>query len=236
MVSVMSAIAFGLVYLFTEALEIIYVSYGFTVQEASLAFVPLGIGFLLGTFTRFYDSKIMAKRRLSNKPLLPENKLTGFTIAVPALAIGLWCFSWTIPPLVHIHWSLSLLTLIPIGFAINDIECVLAGYLADSYTIYAASAFASLSILRSIFSAVFPLFARQMFTKLGPNYALSVLASIATVACLNPIIFLKYGKRIRQASKFARHSLEVHDANLVLGTSSAEGTALRDIGDPEHQH
>lgn len=225
LVSIMSAIAFGLIYLFTEALQVVYGAYGFSIQQTSLAFIPLGIGLIGGIFTRLYDSHFLKKRKRSGFPLSPEDKLTGYAIAAPLLAIGLWLFAWTVPPkVVSIHWIVSMLALMPVGFAINEIDCVLAGYLADSYTTFAASAFASLSLLRAVFSAVFPLFARQMFTGLGANYAGSVLAAVATLACLIPVMLLRYGRQIRKASKFARYSVLVYNANAADGSVAGSST------------
>lgn len=206
MVSMIAGIAFALLYLFTVVLPIVYGSYGFTSQETSLAFIAIGIGFLCSIFTRIYDREL-AKKHGSASPLCPEDKLAGFAIASPAFAIGLWWFAWTIPPEVpQAPWVVSMLALIPIGFAINEFDCVLVGYLTDSYTTFASSAFASLSLVRSLLAAVFPLFARRMYITLGSNYATTILAAVATVACISPVILIRYGKRIRQASKFARYS------------------------------
>ena len=219
MVSVISAIAFGLIYLFTEALQVVYGAYGFSIQQTSLAFIPIGIGLLGGICMRFYDSHLLESRKRSGHPITPETKLTGYAVAAPLLAIGLWIFAWTVPPkITSIHWIVSMLALMPVGFAVNEVDCVLAGYLADSYTTFAASAFASLSLLRAIVSAVFPLFARPMFVGLGANYAGSVLAAIATFTCPIPLVLIRYGRPIRKASKFARYSVSVYNANTVDGT------------------
>lgn len=109
----------------------------------------------------------------------------------------------------HLPWIASALALIPIGFAINEFDCVLVGYLTDSYTTFASSAFASLAIVRSGLSAVFPLFAHGMYKNLGANYATTILAIVATITCVCPVILIRYGRRIRQASRFAVFSLAV---------------------------
>ena len=70
--------------------------------------------------------------------------------------------------------------------------------MADIYTLYAASAFASLKILPSTFSATFPLFARQMYVILELNNASSKLAGVATVACTGPVLMVRYGRPIRK--------------------------------------
>ena len=91
-----------------------------------------------------------------------------------------------------------MLSLILLGFATNEFDAVLAGYLADSYTIFAASAFAAMCFLRPSLSAVFPLFARQLFVNLGANVGTSVLGAIATIFCIFPIMFVSVGRGFEQ--------------------------------------
>jgi hypothetical protein len=224
MVSAISGIAFALIYLFTEVLPIVYGSYGFRSEQTSLAFIAMAIGFLCSIFTRILDHRLAVRR---DHNLSPEEKLTGFAIAAPAFAIGLWWFAWTVPPAVHAPWIISMLALIPIGFAINEFDCVLVGYLTDAYTTFASSAFASLSLLRSILSGVFPLFARQMYTNVGANYATTILAGVATVACVSPLILIRYGARIRRASKFASYSLALE--NEGASSHMAEGDVVLQV-------
>lgn len=214
-VSIMTAIAFGLIYLFTEALQVVYREYGFSIPQTSLSYIVIAIGLFFGFLVRLFDHKAVQKRKKAGTNTKPEDMLTGFTIAAPVLAIALWWFAWTVPPRVHTHWSVSMVALIPIGFAFNEIDNVLAGYMSDSYTLYSASAFASLSIVRTLFSATFPLFGRQMYENLSPNYASTIVAALATIACVSPILLLRYGERLRERSKFARYSLKVHNENAV---------------------
>lgn len=68
---------------------------------------------------------------------------------------------------------------------------------------FAASALAGNTFLRSGAGAVFPLFATYMFNGLGINYALTLLGGVATVLIPVPIMFLLFGAKIRQRSKFA---------------------------------
>lgn len=215
-VAVMSAVAFGLIYLFGAAAPIVYGLFGLSPQASSLSFIAIGAGLFLGIPVRLYDQRIFRRRQQQRRVLEPEDKLTGFALAAPALAIGLWWFAWTIPPMVpHVHWIVSMLSLVLLGFAINEFDAVLSGYLADSYTIFSASAFAAMCFLRASFSAVFPLFADSLFTNLGANVGASVLAAIATVFCIFPILFTYRGERLRRASKFAKYSLKAYNQNRV---------------------
>ena len=58
-------------------------------------------------------------------------------------------------------------------------------YLPDAYPAYAASVLAGNDFMRSSFGAAFPLFARQMYTKLGVDWASSLLGFLAV--CFVPI-------------------------------------------------
>ncbi|KAF3388495.1 hypothetical protein F1880_004284 [Penicillium rolfsii] len=208
-------LTFALIYLFTEALPPIYMSMGFSKTSSYLPFFAICIGFLFGIFTRIQDHRIIVRYQEQGIPLEPEHKLLGFSIGAPTLAVGLWWFSWTIPPAVHVHWLISTASLMLIGYGVNEFDSVLTGYLADSYLGYAASGFAAVQLLRSSMSAAFPLFATDMYDALGANVASSILAALATVFCIFPFLFRKYGRRIRELSKFANHSLQVYQENGV---------------------
>lgn len=206
--SILCAIAFGLVYGLTEGLTVAYTKppfdNTFSQTSSSLSFIAILIGELLNVLPRFYDQSVFRKYRREHRRLLPESKITSFAIACPALAIGLWIFAWTIPPIVtNVPWPVSMIGLVLIGFALNDFSYVLFGYVTDSYGQYAASAVAAVSLTRSLTAAVFPLFTYQMFSGLGSNWAGTILAGVATVFAFTPILFLRYGGRLRVKSKVA---------------------------------
>ncbi|KAJ5107490.1 hypothetical protein N7456_004165, partial [Penicillium angulare] len=215
MVATMSAVAFALIYLFTEALPPIYASMGFSTTSSYLPFLAICIGLISGLLTRIQDHRILSNYQEQGVPLEPEHKLLGFSIGAPILAIGLWWFAWTVPSSVHVHWLIPTAALTLIGYSVNEFDSVLAGYLADSYLGYAASGFAAVQLLRSSMSAAFPLFATDMFNALGANNASSILAAFATIFCVIPPLFSKHGRRIRSQSKFAKYSLQVYQENGV---------------------
>jgi hypothetical protein len=214
--SLMSGCSVAVMYLFTESLPPIYESMGFTTRDSNLPFFAIGLGFLPSILVRLMDQRVAAERHRERLPLLPEHKLAGISLGAPFLAVGLWWFAWMVPPAIHgVHWFVTFIPLFFVGFALNEFGTVLAGYLADSYNSYAASAFAAMSLARSTLSALFPLIAPEMFGALGANVALSVLAAGALVFCPVPFIFRSYGQRLREKSKFAKYSLQVYAATTV---------------------
>ncbi|OJJ32668.1 hypothetical protein ASPWEDRAFT_60982 [Aspergillus wentii DTO 134E9] len=209
-VALMIAVAFALLYLFTEALQPIYQDLGFSHKEASLAFLAILVGIGFSALTRMLDHHIANLVRRKGRAVRPEDKLAGLAIGAPIFAIGLWWFAWTIPPDVHgVPWIVPTIALAFIGYALCEFDTVLQGYLSDSYLSYSASAGAAVQFLRALLSGIFPLFTQQMFNGLGANVATSILAIVATLFCAAPPLFICYGERIRSRSKFANYSLAI---------------------------
>jgi hypothetical protein len=75
-------------------------------------------------------------------------------------------------------------------------------YLVDVYTVHAASAMAANTVLRSVVAAVLPLAGQQMYEKLGYGWGTSVLGFVSLIMIPIPLLFLKYGERMRTHPKF----------------------------------
>jgi hypothetical protein len=206
LITIMCGTIYALIYLFTEGIDLVYISgFGFSTKTSSLVFLALSIGILPSLLVRILDYSISGKIKKQGRPLVPEDKLMGFLIAAPINAIALWCFAWSIPPRVgNVSPWISIAALIPIGFATNEFDQVLTGYLCDTYSTIAGSANAPLSFFRAMLSAAYPLVTAKMFTKLGNNVAVSILAGLATLYCGVAWAFWKHGKAIREASPWVK--------------------------------
>ncbi|KAL1645175.1 hypothetical protein SLS58_003880 [Diplodia intermedia] len=126
--SALNAISFAMIYGLTEGLTIVYSSPSYNLTDphttSSLAFLPLILGLFFSLPFRAADARRF--RELNADGVPPERKLTSFAVAVPALAMGFWVFAWTIPPLVpQAPLMVSMAALVPVGFAINDLDSVL---------------------------------------------------------------------------------------------------------------
>ncbi|KAJ5938152.1 MFS transporter cpaT [Penicillium verhagenii] len=75
-------------------------------------------------------------------------------------------------------------------------------YLVDAFTIYAASAIAANTVLRSLAGALLPLAGPAMYKTLGLGWGNSLLGFIAFAMCPLPVIFYVYGERIRTSKMF----------------------------------
>ena len=100
-VSIMSATIFGSVYLQTEGIKVIYRSFGFDERQSALPLISWNVGLILTVPLRMYDWKFVSYRLRMGHDVRPEDKMTGFYVAAPVLAVSLWWLSWTIPPHVR---------------------------------------------------------------------------------------------------------------------------------------
>ena len=68
---------------------------------------------------------------------------------------------------------------------------------------YAASAIAANTVARSLAGAAAPLFTNYMFTSLGVGGGGSLVAGVACLLAPIPFAFHRYGRKIREKSRFA---------------------------------
>ena len=72
-------------------------------------------------------------------------------------------------------------------------------YLVDAYTVYAASATAAAIVSRSLLGALLPLAGNSMYNALGIGWGTSLLGFISVVFLPVPLVFWKFGERIRNS-------------------------------------
>jgi hypothetical protein len=78
------------------------------------------------------------------------------------------------------------------------VQMCIQTYLIDAFTIYAASAIAANTVLRSLLGALLPLGGLKMYEKIGLGWGNSLLAFIAIALIPVPPFFKVYGPRIRE--------------------------------------
>jgi hypothetical protein len=134
--------------------------------------------------------------------LVPFAQSAHYMTGSPDSSVGIFWFGWT-GFTDDIHWIVPTLSGIFTGFGLMSIFLQALNYLVDAYLMFAASAIAGNTFLRSLCGAGFPLFARQMFDGMGIQYASTLLGCVAVVLAPIPFIFYRYGAKIRQRSKYA---------------------------------
>ncbi|EFR04750.1 polyamine transporter 1 [Nannizzia gypsea CBS 118893] len=198
------AVVYGILYLFFFAYPISFGEVrGWKTTLALQLYLSLGlsIGILLGCAVLIYISKHQYAQKLKTTgKLVPEDRLPPMIFAAITLPAGLFWFAWTSSP--HITWVPQVVAGIPIGFGLIIIFLQGINYVVDVYLVYANSALAANTFVRSLLGAAFPMFASQMYHNLGVAWASSVLAFITLAMIPVPILFYVYGARIRAMSRF----------------------------------
>ncbi|KAF2654803.1 MFS general substrate transporter [Lophiostoma macrostomum CBS 122681] len=207
---ILSAILLGILYLFFGAFPLVFKNnHGFTISQVGLAFLGLLVGMLLGVssdpvWRRYYEKLVRQRKAQGGQPdSEPEFRLPSTIFGAFLVPIALFGFGWTSFPWRHLGllWSLHLF-----GYSFPDIgpNPETSGF-SDiaQYPLYAASALAANSFARSVFAGAFPLFGVQMYNNLGYQWATTLLAFLALAMAPFPILFFRYGKRLRGNSRFA---------------------------------
>ncbi|KAK7059073.1 hypothetical protein VNI00_001697 [Paramarasmius palmivorus] len=196
---------YGCLYLLFEAYPIVFTQgHHLNAGISGLMYFPLLIGGVLAvtiyvfTFGRRYEREV---ERCAPNPVPPEFRLEMAMIAAPLYALSFFWFAWTSYPSISL-WA-PLMSGLLNGFGISWIFLSLFNYIIDTYLMAAASALAANTVIRSLFGAAFPLFARQMYEALGPRWASSLLGFVALGLTPIPFIFVKFGARLRERSTFA---------------------------------
>ncbi|KAL6414012.1 hypothetical protein AUP68_03545 [Ilyonectria robusta] len=190
LLSLYMAIVYGYLYLIFTAMPVLFEGqYGFSTGSVGLSYLGIGIGSILGLFIAGGTSDSLS-RYLTKKnggEAKPEYRLPVLIIASVTVPLGLFWYGWTAEK--NTHW---ILPIIGTGFLGVGMLCAM----------YAASAMAASTVLRSLLGALLPLAGRSMYEKLGYGWGTSLLAFIAVGMVPVPIVFIKYGERIRRRNLF----------------------------------
>ena len=200
------AFIYGLMYLVLFNFPTVWETvYGESVGIGGLNYLSLGLGFLIGaqTVARVNDY-LYARLKLRNngvgRPEFRAPMIIPGAILVPA---GIFIFGWSAE--YHTHWIVPNIgaALFAAG-AIASFQCTQT-YIVDTYSTYAASAVAAVTVLRSLAGFGFPLFARQLYQHLGLGWGNSLLGFVALAFGLPaPFMLWKYGEKLRERSRFAK--------------------------------
>lgn len=202
------SLIYGILYIWFEGFPIVFSEiHGFNEGETGLAFLGLLVG-TCGTIPVYFHWKWKYQSKYFDRSgnIQPEYQLPPACVGAFALPISLFWFGWT-GNFVSIHWIVPIIA--SIFFSVggctifNSIFC----YLGHAYPRYAASALAGNDFMRSSFGAGFPLFATAMFHNLGVGWACTLLGCLSVLFVPYPFVLFFCGKRIRLASKYARHDI-----------------------------
>lgn len=204
LISLYMSFIYGLLYLFLTAYPLVFQGvHGMNAGVGGLPFFGMITGELLaGIFIALRQPGYNKKLDANGGVPIPEWRLPEVIIGGVSFAIGLFWFGWT-GNYASIHWIVPTLSGLASGFGIMCIFLQSLNYLVDAYLMFAASAIAANTFLRSLCGAGFPLFATYMFEGMGINWASTLLGCVALILVPVPVYFYLRGAKIREKSAFA---------------------------------
>ena len=199
--STFMAVVYGYLYLlFTTITEVFEGIYHFSTGTVGLTYLGIGLGMLGGLFIFGIASDRILRTMSAKGEMKPEYRLPPMIPGAFCIPIGLFIYGWTADK--HTHWIAPILGTGLVGLGLLATFMPIQTYLIDAFTIYAASAIAANTILRSLVGALLPLAGRKMYETLGLGWGNSLLAFIALAMCPIPWVFFKYGEWIRKNPRF----------------------------------
>lgn len=212
--ALLSALSYGLLFIATQSVPQVYSSlFAFTESQTGLIQASIFIGEILGFLAcaciqdpYFSRASMGSARVLGGKLQLPEVRLY---LAIPSsflgLAGGLFLYGWT-SNADHTYWAPTI-GLGLLGFGSVVVMQAIMMYITDAYAKYAASASAAVCFGENIFAAFLPLASQSMYTRLGFQWASSLLAFLALALSVAPVALVWKGRVIRKKSPFMREAM-----------------------------
>jgi multidrug resistance protein len=204
--SIYMAFAYGCLYLVLSTFPLLWeAKYHESPGIAGLNYVSIGLGFFIGapligkSNDKVYHRLKAKDPRKQGKPEFRMPLMIPFSFLVP---IGFFIYGWSAQ--AHWHWIVPNIGAFIFSMGtIAAFQCVTT-YLVDSYTRFAASAIAAVTVLRSLAGFGFPLFAPYLYDALGYGWGNSVVGFAAI--CIGfpaPVLLWLFGEKLRKKSKFA---------------------------------
>ncbi|KAI1202124.1 major facilitator superfamily domain-containing protein [Nemania serpens] len=204
LVDLYTALLYGVLFIWFESFPLVFGGiYGFSIQSQGLVFLGIFVGGLITVpFYLLWVGRVLLPS-VGKPTFRPEHVLPPTWAGALSLPVCLFFYGWTAR--ASIHWIVPIIGSSFFTVALVTFFNGILNYLGMSYPAYTASVFAGNGLFRALFGAVFPLFARALFSSLGIGPGNSLLGGIAVLFL--PINFLMYfhGAKLRGVSKNAKH-------------------------------
>jgi MFS transporter, DHA1 family, multidrug resistance protein len=203
LVAIYLSVVYTLLYMLFTIYPIVFQQRrGWNAGVGELPLIGTVVGANIGGAIVFYVSSRDRKRMLAGHQMTPEDRLTLPMFAGFLFPLTMFWFAWS-AEYNSVHWIVPTLAGTVLSTSIMLIFVGYLNYLTDTYLMYTASAMAANTICRSACGAASPLFTEQMFSALGVGGGGSLIGGVACLLAPIPFVFYRYGRKIREKSKFA---------------------------------
>ncbi|KAI1102557.1 multidrug transporter [Jackrogersella minutella] len=210
--SLLSGFSDALIFMQIQSFSLVYKRWGFNSWQIGLAFVPIGLGYVLGWLfflPAFKRNQQRREKHPEDEHAQYESRMSLLLWLAPCLPIGLIIFAWTSsgPPL---HWIGSMFGTCIIGIANYAIYMATIDYMICAYGPYSASATGGNGWARDFLAGVLTLPATPFYSNIGAEkgmnlqYASTILFCIAFMLVIAVYVIYWKGPVLRKRSPFAQ--------------------------------
>lgn len=179
---------------------------GWSLLVSELPFLCIFLGALMGAGVNVYNQTLYNKAyHAAGNRAVPEKRLPPMMLGSILFSSGQFLTGWTAD--AKFHWIIPCIGLTAAGFGFYCIFQAALNYLVDTFQLYAASAVAANTFLRSCFAAAFPLVVGPMYHNIGVGPSSCITGGFAALLIPVPFVFYIYGERIRARSKWSKGSV-----------------------------
>ncbi|PYH98002.1 synaptic vesicle transporter [Aspergillus ellipticus CBS 707.79] len=201
LLSLFAAVTYGYLYLmFTTITPIFKHTYGWKSGVSGLSYLGFGFGSMIGLSVCGIVSNRIAVKHTARGTFKPESRLPPMVFTCWLVPVGLFWYGWAAQ--AQTHWIVPILGTAVFAMGLMNVFMASNTYLVEAYLKESASVTAASTVLRSLVGAVLPLAGPAMYAKLGYGWGNSLLAFIALGMCGCPLLFWRYGERIRTHPRF----------------------------------
>lgn len=207
--SIYVGIVYGYQYLmFSTFTGVFENQYEWPTKSSGLSFLGIGIGSLLGLFAigmasdRILKAKSRPTPKFPSGNMKPEYRLPPLAVSAFFIPAGLFMYGWSAQ--YKTHWIVPITGTALVGIGNIAVFMCIISYLVDAFTLYAASALAANTVVRSIMGALLPLAGQSMYDALGLGWGNSLLGFIAVVCLPFPWVLMRYGEKMRLSFDVSR--------------------------------
>ncbi|KAI1407546.1 MFS general substrate transporter [Hypoxylon sp. FL1857] len=207
--STLSGFSDALIFMQIQSLGRVYRLWGFTTTQIGLAFIPIGIAYIIGYL--LFLPVIGRNRRLraefpGKEHAQYESRLWWLLYTAPLLPIGLLIFAWTSTP--EVHWVAPMFGCLLIGIANYTIYMTTIDYMVASYGPYSASATGGNGFARDFLAGCLTWAADPYYNAFSFSYGIqaanTVLAGISLILVAATFVIYIKGPSMRKRSPFAQ--------------------------------
>ncbi|KAK0736134.1 MFS multidrug transporter [Apiosordaria backusii] len=209
--SLLSGFSDALIFMQIQSFVLVYRQWGFSTVDIGLAFIPIGIGYVIAWIS-FVPAIQRNRKERALKPgdehAQYESRLWWLLYTAPCLPIGLIIFAWTSggPP---VHWIGTMVGSAIIGIANYSIYMATIDYMICAYGPYSASATGGNGWSRDFLAGVLTVPATPFYTNIGGARHLEIASTI--LFCISLLLVCAvyaiyyYGPELRKRSPFAEN-------------------------------